>query len=454
MFFAKEDFLITRDNLSSVFRDYSSSIHDDYALSALMRAIAVKHDADIKTCRTFVCCQTADRDSDILCHLNGNNCAIAVIECKRGFFPTSDILTDGWRDVDKSKYPAGVYLSQFGKTKVFVNDSLNKVVVAVEHNANQVWLQAFMSILPRILSWYFPEQMDANEECFFKSISVGNNAVTEAQAEDAFRGYIKEAEEQLNIREIVLHSYLDGYEDRVRQNQISDLRDEVECISDSIEEYSRYLSDRYTALDKVKIQLDALENLTATPSSDLFDFFKNRKNIMIINVTDSEIKYSVLDTLEFYDEDEFNKICSNSGSYLRRICNDDDLKVLKSIFVERKGIFVTNAVFSLTSMRRVSMHRGATNESNALPHPHIVFYGCGGGNDSYYEQYASSGDWDLAIDQSICATKNLNFGDSTVVSKMVEWIHNHSLVPCIKMADTGKIVSYHEFSDMVLHTEE
>ena len=87
-------------------------------------------------------------------------------------------------------------------------------------------------------------------------------------------------------------------------------------------------------------------------------------------------------------------------------------------------------------------------------HPHIYFYGCGGGNDQYYSKYADSGDWELAIEQAIGAVKNLNFGDSTVVAKMIDWLEHHNSIPCIRMSDTGELVSLKHFIEIIQEGEQ
>ena len=99
------------------------------------------------------------------------------------------------------------------------------------------------------------------------------------------------------------------------------------------------------------------------------------------------------------------------------------------------------------------MHQELSRD-DVLPHPHIYFYHCAGGNDQYYSKYADSGEWQLAIEQAIGATKNLNFGDSTVVGRMIRWLDSHRNVRCIKLADSDKIVSVNEFLKILNEGEQ
>lgn len=51
----------------------------------------------------------------------------------------------------------------------------------------------------------------------------------------------------------------------------------------------------------------------------------------------------------------------------------------------------------------------------------------------------------MAIEQSIAATKNLNFGDSTVCEKMLEWIEEHMDTKFIYTPDLSRLMSGREF---------
>lgn len=57
----------------------------------------------------------------------------------------------------------------------------------------------------------------------------------------------------------------------------------------------------------------------------------------------------------------------------------------------------------------------------------------------------SQGNWDMAIEQTITASKNLNFGDSTVVSRMMQRLYeNRDIIRCI-ILDDGRELTPNEF---------
>ena len=154
--------------------------------------------------------------------------------------------------------------------------------------------------------------------------------------------------------------------------------------------------------------------------------------------------YGVDDTLEYYDTDLLEEIIDNDESFLYDY-EDDTVELVKAIFVENKGIIRTNSVFTLNAGGLVSPERHGSFVSESMPQPHIHFYACSGGNSTYYKQYADRGEWDMAIEQSIAATKNLNFGDSTVCEKMLEWIEEHMNTKFIYTPDLSRLMSGNEF---------
>ena len=111
--------------------------------------------------------------------------AIIICETRSGYFP-ADFEYEGWKALDDAPYPISRYLSQFAKTRVFVNEEKRRVVAAVDRQATDKWIQGFMSTLPRILTWYFTSELTAEDQAFFKAISVNNKNVSEEEAENIF----------------------------------------------------------------------------------------------------------------------------------------------------------------------------------------------------------------------------------------------------------------------------
>ena len=131
--------------------------------------------------------------------------------------------------------------------------------------------------------------------------------------------------------------------------------------------------------------------------------------------------------------------------------------------MERRGIIRIHAVFLLESFKMINPLRHGTFLSDSMPNPHIYYHACSGGNETYYYRYAESGDWDLAIEQAIAATKNLNWGDSIVSEEMVEWLFDNGDTPCIyvnddyspieKVTKEMKLISFRDFMEAITAKE-
>ena len=143
--------------------------------------------------------------------------------------------------------------------------------------------------------------------------------------------------------------------------------------------------------------------------------------------------------------------------------DENTRKGLKAIFADHKGVIRVNAVFDLQQFKLVTPRQNEAFVAEAMPNPHIYFYGCSGGNDQYYSQYAENGDWDLGIEQAISATKNLAWGDRAVCTRMINWLRNNDAYPCIYVAEKlqpidrvtkeMKLVTFQDFLRMIELTE-
>lgn len=422
----------------------------DYSLAAFLRAIVISKcdgwsggecDARFEIARN-----TAEDSGEAAMAFKNNESAINVVETREGYFP-EDFEMDGWIALDGKPYPVNRYLSQFTKTKVYVNTELKRVVAFIERRASHIWAQAFTSALPRIMTWYFPSALTAEEQSFFRCIAVGNKEVSEAEAANTFVAFVNDAAKKADLRSIVLHKLLDGYADVVRERQIQNSRDRITSITSSLDRTRKNIADLYKQLTEETLLLRGLELVPSEESNELLEFFDQHKSLSLISVDGDTIKFGITELLEYYDEDEFITAYENKRSYIHSY-DSDIIKLVYAICADHKGTFVTNAVFTLESMRYVNMVSGTMSTEEALPHPHIYFHGCGGGNDQYYSKFADRGEWQLAIEQAIGATKNLNFGDTTVVGSMLRWLNSHRDEKCVQTPD-GKLLSVNEFLQVI-----
>ena len=458
---SKERMTLVSSDANQIFGDVVS-IDADYSFGALLRAIIINHSEytvnSVRTGSVYTNYNVLGA-SDAKLLFEADNIAVAF-GCMRSSYSSDNVEAgEGWAAMDGSPYPISRYLSQFTKTRVFVNADKKRVIAFVDGRISHLWLQAFMSTLPRIMTWYFPEELSSEEQEFFKSISVGNTEISEEAAINCLVEYVNKAAEQIDFRSLDLHKKLDGFADRIRESGITQERERIAEIGNELERLHQAISEAYSRLEHSRTVLNGLILTPKNESTTIFDFFNQHKQIKVISTNRDNIKFGVIDTLEYYDEDEFEYIIDSDSSYLydeEEVAEEDSdiIDVLRAVFLDKKGVFLSNAVFNLSSMRYVNPISGATVTYDALPNPHIYHYGCSGGHEQYYSQYAESGDWELAVEQAIAATKNLNFGDSTVVTTMIRWLSENRNVPCIYIENKTRLVSVNEFQDWVAKERE
>lgn len=326
--------------------------------------------------------------------------------------PLKFTVPEGWTTFDGGTFAANEYLSQFARSRVIANYDKKRVVAFVEGRARHFWVQALESILPRIATWLFDSLTKEEIKNLCVSLSFDPKEEAQRAKEENMISYCNEAFNKIDFREAILHKHLDGVADARRKRQIRECEDRISSITEEIEDYTNSLADRYERLDENNVRLAALLSQKDASSEVYYRFFEEHKNISIFRSSESHFYYGVDDTLSFYDSDELLTMIENENSFLRCDYDEDFLKIFKDLFVDKRGLFKVKAVFDLRDFKLVVPIRSDRDDGfyegfgyDCMPNPHIFYYACSGGNDKYYSQYAKSGDWDLAIEQSISATK-------------------------------------------------
>lgn len=459
---SRDAMILTRYDVNALFGD-AAVIDGDASLSAFLRAIVLKSGAySVNNLSELakISLVRARRDQDLRMARDLES-SISLVECFGCF--DAEIDSDGdWINeftFNGKSFPVNQYLSQFAQTKIYVNEKKRRIVAYVKNRVTNIWVQAFESVLCRLMPWYFPHDLSEDDKKFYKTISADNKSVSTEDAVKAFVSYVDSIAESVNLKDLILHSQLDGVADRMRQSMMAKLRSDLSRLAENINEYRSSMADLYEQYDKAVIELNGLETTPPAKDDAMFQFFKKHKQVSIISSEVNTLKFGVNDLLTFYDEDEFERVYNNKDSYLGASHYSNEARsAIWAIFGEHRGIIRTQAVFNLRSFKLVEPIRHMKFVKDSMPNPHIFYHACSGGNEVYYEQYAESGDWDLAIEQAISATKNLNWGDSIVCREMIEWLVENGDVKCIYVNDgspiddvneSSRLVSFDEFVELI-----
>ena len=136
------------------------------------------------------------------------------------------------------------------------------------------------------------------------------------------------------------------------------------------------------------------------------------------------LTYEISEIIEYFDDEVFISSYENPRSYLYRdTISQEAREIAFGLFGKRRGKIRTRCAFTLTNFSNITPSvRWRNTSPNMMPHPHIDGSGCLGSNTPHVTSHLSNGDWELAIQQTIQGAKNLNFDDTGIIARMMEWI--------------------------------
>lgn len=352
------------------------------------------------------------------------DCTFFIVAPRRGYegaLPT--ISKEGFESTSDWRIPVGTILTAKTKmdTAIYVNKESKKVIIFVR-KITPSWVELFSSLLFVVVPWLYGdnyEGYDETEQEFFKAINKGDA--------NTFTRLVNELCKNLDFNEMKTRAALDNWCDAQRSSQIEKHQREITFTMESIASLESDLTRKRVELGNLNERLLALSASKATGERDEFyKFFKSR-NLNFIKKSsgyrgDPYIEYSIVETIENYDKDVFMRIYNMQGSYMNESGYEDVKRLLYAVFIEEKAKFRTECVFRLTNLSgidAVSNNLSGFFSGRVLPHPHLYYHACLGHNRNYIDKYLGDGDWDMAIDQTIQAAKNLNFDDLTVCRGLV-----------------------------------
>ena len=366
-----------------------------------------------------------------------------MILITKGCAKPFEISSDGWTSLDKAPYPVAPFLSKFSDTKIYINPSAKKAIVAVK-TATTRWKTAFCSSIFRILPWRF-EKITDEDLNLFRSINENDT--------EKFVEIINNLVSRFDFEKARIRKLLYGWGDRGVTTLIANEKRKYEQTLEQLRDLEISISECLNKIDSHKVRIAELESRPDSDKNEVSDFFISHKALGVYECskgTNNILRYFVLETIEYYDVDEFKRAYNNHRSCVGEASNDIR-QILYSIFAENKGKFRVESRFELVNLSSLKAMRGTTERFSGeyLPHPHLAHYACLGENGNYINKYMQDGDWDLAIEQSISATKNINFGDATVVSSFISDLRNRwRTCKCI-IADNDVAMTPEEFYNYI-----
>lgn len=373
-----------------------------------------------------------------------------------GSNPMLSIDKDGWVSLDTPPYPVAGFLSKCSESRVYVNQAKKRTVIIVK-TATEKWVEALCSSLFRILPWRWDNRIPENEEReFFKSFITKDG--------NKFREIINKVCEPYDFKSMTTRRTLLGWGDAYRKQQIKKFQSDIERSYGKIRDLETSISAEYNTLAGYQMNLSALENVAPDDDDRLYKFFQTHKQLGVYRVDQCSsggktLYYSVVDTIEYYDKEQYIRAYNNRNSFLytNSACTEELREIIHAIFGQEKGKIRAESMFklnNLSSIEAISHTRTDLYGETHLPHPHLYNAACLGSNRGYIEKYMRDGDWDLAIEQTIAATKNVNWGDLGIMLRMISDIGNRMDSCKLIIADNGEAMTPREFLNYVRNQNE
>lgn len=351
---------------------------------------------------------------------------------------------EGWISLEAPPYPVAPFLSKASETRVYINVTLKKAIISVR-TITEKWINLLCASLFRILPWYFNgEPTEGDEKNLFKAIN--------AKDSETYNAIINKLYKEYDFRGFALKNTLKKWMGGYRKKKIETLTDQLEWNTEKIKEYDQLIIATLSRLNDIRCTLHAFECQKDIEDDSIYRFFAAHKQIEINSVKEiskgSILQYCVTETIEYFDEDEFYRIYNNPTSAIG-LAPKNVKEILFGLFGANKGTIRTEAVFELENLSscQAVATRTRKHDRTHLAHPHLIYFGCLGGNVTYINKYMSEGNWDMAIEQTIAATKNIFFGDHAATVKLVDDIGNALETNSCKfiIADNGNEMTAREF---------
>lgn len=447
--------IITGSNANVFFGNDNSPL-GSYTLGATLRFIALKHhQGDIETIKPIkvLTNQFAEYNNGnyYVQQAKENGIELYILSAPRGAqLPT--VNEDGWASLDTPPYPVAPFLTTASETRIYVNVELKRTVIFVRQPTER-WIDMLCSSMFRVLPWYFTEDMSDDETALFRAISKKDA--------DTFNSIINALCATYDFQAARFRKVLIGWNDGYRKKQIATLKSQCEDCHANIAHYQEEIARMFNRLEQSNVNLAALEAQGDSTDDTVYKFFMSHKQITIVttqqNSDGNVMDYCVTETIEYFDADAFVRLYNNAHSSIGGAPKDVK-DIFHAVFAENKGMFRVEGMFRLVNLASITARRGSTSGQFAethLPHPHLYHHACLGGNETYINNYLQQGNWDMAIEQTIAAVKNINFGDGVVIGEFVTDVRNalDSSRKCI-LADNGKAMTLREFLAYIRENNE
>lgn len=318
----------------------------------------------------------------------------------------------GWVHVEK----VSAFFKQVSMTvECFINPDRKASVVFV--NSYDIRLMHYLQVgIIVFLPWYFgPENALTDDE---KALVMSLREETP----DHYLETLAKLAANYDFRTAMIRESLCGFEGKADRLRLTEVTGEIEQYNerlDSIEQDIRNILRELDELNTTRIGLTEKVSRNEAEGGEMMEYFLANRSLVLESCGDSEVDFTVLGHLTYWDEDYFKNMLDNDGSFLyttnrHGIRKDSARKLLEAIFVQKRLKVRCCASYTLKMVCGVSgnsHHMYPPECAGYMPNPHIEYHGCLGNYRETLTELVRHHEYIGAIEQCIASARSLSWAD-------------------------------------------
>lgn len=351
---------------------------------------------------------------------------VFIIPCSVDFnelLLTTGLPSERWVKEDK----VSIFFQKKAKSVCFINKKIKTSILLVQTDSDSV-LRCTQVAIPVALPWLFSKPLDEDEMELLDSINSNNLS--------KYKSSLSKIESKSGIREKIIEEALGGLEERLQEVELRRLKDQAAILNSENRRILLNISRNLEKIRELEIRIAGIEIVGSKDdnASELRDYFTLNKSIILESLSSNgDVRFFVADYATYFDEELAGKVIENNSSYLRNaegsleqrgVLYKDFRSLMRMVFVERKiklKIFA-HFVVSIPNMTIDAItHQYEDSLLSTTHHPntHLTHHACLGQHAAAIADSLNNRNLIGAIEQCVAATKNINFGDSVVVKRII-----------------------------------
>lgn len=248
--------------------------------------------------------------------------------------------------------------------------------------------------------------------------------------------------EEKGLSKVVLNAQIADLAQYKKKRTLEQLHERIKDYESDYRHYVAYAAEVYEKLLNCQKQL-SLYNDNDNDNAALIDMLTNNSAISDVKINGGDLEFVVCNPITQYDEDAFAEILKSENSTINNMPSVS--KDVLCWMVDGRIDLLTECKICI-NLNSNSFDACETNIYGYMPHPHLALFSCFGGFRVDIATALVEGNICYAIQLILTASQNLNFMDSTVMSKLGDLL-NEADYSCIMDKESGEVMTVDEWNE-------